>query len=240
MRYLLNFSYDGTNYFGYAKQPNKISIQEEVETKLSTILNTEIKISASGRTDKGVHAINQFAHFDFKEEIDNEKVRHSLNKMLPNDIFIKSISNVDDNFHARFSASCKTYLYVIKIGDYDLFNRDREMNIYSLNIDKIIEASSLFIGEHNFQNFCSKNDDIDYVRNIFGIKIYQENSRIYLEFSGNGFMKYQVRKIVGTLIEFAKGKIDTDYIKNMLNKKERDIVPYTAEPQGLYLKDIRY
>ena len=77
MRYLLNFSYDGTNYFGYAKQPNKISIQEEVESKLSTILNTQIKIFASGRTDKGVHAINQFAHFDFHEEIDIEKVRHS-------------------------------------------------------------------------------------------------------------------------------------------------------------------
>ena len=123
MRYLMTFSYDGTNYNGYQKQPNKNTIQDNIESNLSKIFNTKITISASGRTDKGVHAINQKAHFDAKE-ININKLKNSLNKLINDDIYIKDIKKVDDDFHARFNVLEKEYIYRINLGEYNPLDRN--------------------------------------------------------------------------------------------------------------------
>ena len=241
MRYKIVFSYDGSEYFGYAKQPNKKTIQGEIERVLRTIFQKEILIFGSGRTDKGVHAIGQVAHFDLDKEIDVQKILVSINKLLPSDIHINELKKVGDDFHSRFSAKAKIYEYVINVGEYDPLKRNFEYNFKNIDTKKMKDASKLFIGEHNFQNFTSKEEDEEgYIRRIESINFDVKDNIVKIEFIGNGFMKYQVRKIVGVLLEIGKNKIDANYILEYLNKNERDIVTFTAPPQGLYLKKVIY
>ena len=241
MRYKIIFSYDGSDYFGYAKQPNKKTIQGEIEGVLATIFQKEVGIFASGRTDKGVHALNQVAHFDLDKEVDLDKLLISINKLLPDDIFVKKIEKVEEYFHSRFSAKSKIYEYVINFGEYNPLKRNFEYNFKNIDIEKMKSASKLFVGTHNFQNFTSKEEDEEnFIRRIESIDFNIQDNVLKIEFLGNGFMKYQVRKIVGVLLEVGKQKIDEKYILEFLNKSERDIVTFTAPPQGLYLKKVIY
>lgn len=241
-RYKIIFSYKGTDFYGYAKQPNKNTIQQEVETVLSKILNEEITIYASGRTDRGVHALNQVAHFDTEKDISNlDKFVLSINKLINRDIHFKSIEKVTSEFHARFSATGKKYDYVINLGEYTPFFKDLEENITNLNVDKMIMASRYFIGKKSFQNYTSKPDDeSNFIREIFSIDFKRINNRLIISFYGNGFMKYEIRKIVGTLIEVGKDKISLEYIINSFNGENRQIVSYQASSRGLYLKEVIY
>lgn len=241
-RYKIVFSYDGTPFYGYAKQPNMFTVQSEIERVLKIILSAEIKIFASGRTDKGVHAINQVAHFDSETHIEDiAKFIVSMNKLIDKAIYIRDIEEVDESFHARFSAKGKIYAYFINFGDYSPILRNYELNLKGIDINKMIYASKLFIGKKNFQNFTSKEEDDDgFIREIFDIRSEITANRLIMYFSGDGFMKYEIRKIVGTLIEFAKGKIDADYIISHLNSEARNIVSFQAPAKGLYLKEVIY
>lgn len=241
-RYKLIFSYCGTPFSGYAKQPDARSIQEEVEKVISLILNEEIVLHASGRTDKGVHAINQVAHFDTTKNIESlDKFKYSLNKLIDPNIYFKSIDKVDENFHSRFSAKGKIYEYVINLKEYVPFFKDLELYVSDLDIEKMIDASKLFIGKHNFMDFTSKKDDEDnFVREIFSINFELNKGRLFIFFEGSGFMRYEIRKIVGTLLEIGKGKIDKLYIISHLDGINRDIVNYQAPSKGLYLKEVIY
>lgn len=241
MKYKLNFSYDGTNYFGYAKQVDKITLQEEVETKLSKILNSKIKIYASGRTDKKVHAIEQVADFTIDKDIDCNKLKIQLNKILNDDIHINNIEKVSEEFSSRFSAKKKTYIYIINPAEPTPFLRNYEFFESRIDLNKIKECLSLFKGKHNFQNFTSKESDEDnFIRTIYDFKILVRNGKYIFKITGNGFMKYMVRKIIGVLIEIGKGKLTKEFIKENLDVTSRNIVTYTAEPQGLYLYKIYY
>lgn len=241
MKYKLNFSYDGTNYFGYAKQVDKITLQEEVETKLSKILNSKIKIYASGRTDKKVHAIEQVADFTIDKDIDCNKLKIQLNKILNDDIHINNIEKVSEEFSSRFSAKKKTYIYIINPAEPTPFLRNYEFFESRIDLNKIKECLSLFKGKHNFQNFTSKESDEDnFIRTIYDFKILVRNGKYIFKITGNGFMKYMVRKIIGVLIEIGKGKLTKEFIKENLDVTSRNIVTYTAEPQGLYLFKIYY
>lgn len=241
MKYKLNFSYDGTNYFGYAKQVDKITLQEEVETKLSKILNSKIKIYASGRTDKKVHAIEQVADFTIDKDIDCNKLKIQLNKILNDDIHINNIEKVSEEFSSRFSAKKKTYIYIINPAEPTPFLRNYEVFENRIELNKIKECLSLFKGKHNFQNFTSKESDEDnFIRTIYDFKILVRNGKYIFKITGNGFMKYMVRKIIGVLIEIGKGKLTKEFIKENLDVTSRNIVTYTAEPQGLYLFKIYY
>ena len=241
MKYKLNFSYDGTNYFGYAKQVDKITLQEEVETKLSKILNSKIKIYASGRTDKKVHAIEQVADFTIDKDIDCNKLKIQLNKILNDDIHINNIEKVSEEFSSRFSAKKKTYIYIINPAEPTPFLRNYEFFESRIDLNKIKECPSLFKGKHNFQNFTSKESDEDnFIRTIYDFKILVRNGKYIFKITGNGFMKYMVRKIIGVLIEIGKGKLTKEFIKENLDVTSRNIVTYTAEPQGLYLFKIYY
>ena len=130
---------------------------------------------------------------------------------------------------------------MINYKKYDVVLRNYELFDCYIDINKLIEASKLFIGKHNFMDFCSKdNDEDNFIRTIKDIKIEIKGSRILLYFVGDGFMRYQIRKIVGTLIEISKGKIESDFIKNHLDQQNRTIVSYQADPKGLYLVEVKY
>lgn len=241
MKYKLVFSYDGTNYFGYAKQVDKITVQATLEKTLNIIFNEDITLKASGRTDKGVHALGQVATFEALKEKDCSKLKISLNKLLPDDIYVLEIENVPEEFDARFSSKSKTYIYRILVGESNPFERDHCLFVNSINFEKIVEICGVFVGKHCFKNFCSKEeDDQNFARNIFSITPQIKDNEIIITFEGDGFMRYQIRKIVGTILEFQKGKISKEKIIEYLTKDERDIIPFTAPPQGLYLKEVKY
>lgn len=242
MRYLVTLSYDGTNYGGWQIQPNATSIEEEIEKVLSKILNTPTKIYGSGRTDAGVHAFGQTFHFDAKEISDLGKFKYSLNSLLPNDIHIINIENKDDTFNARYDVKDKTYSYYINMGEYDLFNRNYMYQLLRpLNIKRMEQCLSLFIGKHNFQNFTSKEEDKDnYVREIYSINLSTDKDIAKITFNGNGFMKYMVRMIVGAFIEVGLSRLDISKLKEIFELRPRKVCSFKAPANGLYLKEVRY
>ena len=242
MRYLATVSYNGSAYYGWQKQVGKISIQEIIEGVLSMILDKETKIYASGRTDAGVHSLGQTFHFDAKEIKDLGKFTYSINSLLPKDIFVDSIIKVDDNFHARYNVKRKIYSYYINIGKYDLFKVDEIYQfLRPLDIEKMKECLNIFLGEHCFQNFTSKDEDENnYVRIIYDAKLSLDNDIIKIIFEGNGFMRYMVRMIVGTLIEVGLGKLKIEEVKAILDDKNRNVVSYKAPANGLYLDKVIY
>lgn len=241
MRYLAIVQYDGTSFMGWQIQSNVRTIQEEIEKVLSKVLNTPTKIFGSGRTDARVHSIGQTFHFDSKKIDDLGKFTYSINSLLPEDIHIVSIKKVADDFHARFSAKDKTYLYILNTGRYDVFNRNyTNQYLRELDIKAIKEASKLFLGEHNFKNFTSKEEDKDnYIRTINSFDVVVNGDVISFYINGNGFMRYMVRMIIGTLIEVGLGKLSLEEVKEYLSDKDNQ-VPYKASPEGLFLYKVNY
>lgn len=245
MKLLCKVAYKGTNYQGWQKQPNLPTVQETIEKVLSKILDTQITIYGSGRTDAGVHAEGQYFHFDVQKDLDLEKFRYSVNCLLPKDIFIKEIKQVDDDFHARYSAKSKKYLYLIRFGERNPFNFEFEAHIpHEIDVNLLSDSLKLFEGKHCFIDFTSKEEDEDgYIRTIYKVETnYIPEARQFLvTFTGDGFMRYQIRDMVGSAIAVASGKESIDFIKNHLTeKKEREIVPYKATPEGLFLVDVNY
>ena len=243
MRYLIKFSYDGSNFFGYQKQPGKRCVESEFERALFDINNhTDTKIVGAGRTDRGVHANYQCAHFDIDVDITLYKLKCALNSLLPEDIHVFDTEIVDKDFHARFMAKEKTYKYVINCGEYNPLERNfvHQYN-KSLDVDKMKLAIKDFIGVHNFECFVSP-DTIkeSFEREIFDASIDVDGDKIIFYFTGNGFMKYQVRNMVGTLVKIGKGKLETDFIRNVLVDSNLRKYVFTIKPEGLYLENIKY
>lgn len=241
MRYLITFSYDGSKYNGYQKQLDVNTVQKELEKALTTINdNNFVSVVASGRTDAGVHALNQHAHADITVNITPDKLKMALNSLLPKDIYVKDIKEVDPEFHARFNVKTKEYIYKINIGEYNPIEKDY---IYQYNkeldINKMKEAIKLFVGTHNFKSFASADDVRDnYERTILNANIELDNNIITISFIGTGFLRYMVRNMVGTLIEIGEGK-ERNIVK-ILDALDRKEAGKTAPPQGLYLKDVYY
>ncbi|MDD3048919.1 MAG: tRNA pseudouridine(38-40) synthase TruA [Bacilli bacterium] len=242
-RYLITFSYDGTNYNGYQRQPQKNTIQGEIEKALTKINNNQkIKIHASGRTDGKVHALNQKAHFDMDINISLFKFKNAINSNLNKDIYIKTVEIVDNDFHARYNVKCKEYIYKLNIGEYNPLDRNY---IYqynrNLDIEKIKIGLKMFEGEHNFTAFaCQEDIKENCVRKIIKTKLTLKNDVITFTFLGTGFLKYQVRNMIGTLIEVGENKKQPEDIKNIIESKNRNKAGQTAPPEGLYLNKVIY
>ncbi len=246
MRYLMTFAYDGTNFSGYQKQPNKRTIQEVIENCL-TKLNGNIPVSlhASGRTDAHVHAYAQKAHFDLEKGVDINKLCGSLHQMLPKAIYVTKIEEVDSNFHARFSVKAKEYIYKINIGKYNPFEREYVYQYnQKLDISKIVSALHNLEGAHNFKAFTKVDEEKEsYERTIYKaeLKVDEANPDILIfSFLGTGFMRYMVRNMVGTLIEVGEGKREVKDIVAILESEDRCQAGKTAPPEGLYLKNVYY
>ena len=245
MKYLVILSYDGSSYNGYQKQKHdKNTIQQKVEDALSTIFKTKIEIYASGRTDKGVHAIAQPFHFESDIKIPFSNLKKALNEILPLDIKIKKVSKAKDDFHARYSKIKKIYVYKIKNSDIiDPFDSRYVTYVKEkIDYDLLLEASKLFIGEHDFRNFTTnKASEVDsFVKKIFDVKVKRSTNRYEITFEGSGFLRYQIRMMVGAIIVVATGKKDISFIKNMLSPNVDSRCSYKADPQGLYLKEVVY
>ncbi len=240
MRYLITFSYDGANYSGYQKQPNLRTIQGELENALKKISGGfNIDLNSSGRTDRGVHAINQKAHFDLDKKITLYKLKCALNTYTGKDIYIKNIQIVNNDFHARYMVKKKEYIYKINVGEYNPIYRNY---IYQynkqLNILKMKKQSKYLIGTHDFSSFANKEDPKDsYIRTIYKISISKSKDIIVIKFIGDGFLKYQVRNMVGALIESSESSLN---IKKILEEKNRKSFGKIAPPEGLYLNDVKY
>lgn len=241
MRYVAVVKYNGRNYFGWQKQPNAISLQQTIEERLSTIFNEEISIHASGRTDAKVHAYGQVFHFDAKV-FPLRKLKYALNRMLPSDIEIMTLRRAADDFHARFNAVSKTYEYIISLKAKDPFLEDTVLFYpFPFALKLFNEGAKCFIGTHSFQNFTSKGeDDANFVRTIYTFKARKSEDKIIVTIKGSGFMRGQIRVMIGTLLALLEKKIDLNYIEDKLKEKERNITTYKVSGQGLYLKKVFY
>ena len=243
MRYLIYFSYDGSNFNCFQKQPNKRCVENMLEDALYSINNyTKTKVTGAGRTDHGVHAFCQCAHFDLNINITLYKLKCALNSLLPPDIHIFKVIQVDSNFHARYMVKYKTYKYVINCGEYNPIERNYVYQYCKkLDVDKMKLAIKDFIGAHDFKCFVS--DSVvkeNYVREIYDASIDVDNNKIVFSFTATGFMKYQVRNMVGTLVKIGNGKLNVDFIKNVFLDNTLKKYITTIKPEGLYLVDIEY
>lgn len=243
MRIKAVISYRGCSYFGFQTQ-NKVemnSVQDEIEKVLSTIFSCQIDIQASGRTDRGVHALGQVIHFDINQEnVDLYKLRYSINCMLPKDIFFKEMKVVDDDFHSRFSAKSKTYSYIINPKERNVILDGLVYNFSRcLDLTKIRECMKVFVGTHSFHNFCTNNEG-DYVRTINSFTLEEKDGYYVFKINGNGFRRYMVRMIIGTLIEVGLNNINVEEVKSILDTKENKRVRYKAPSEGLYLVEVNY
>ena len=243
MRYLIHFSYDGTNFSGYQKQPGHRCVESELERALYSINNyTDTKIVGAGRTDRGVHANHQCAHFDLSISITLYKLKCALNSLLPLDIHVFDVEEVDSEFHARFNAKRKTYKYIINCGEYNPIERNYVYQYgKTLDVEKMKKEIKSFIGVHDFKPFVSEEAvKNDYTREIYDAYIEEDGDKVIFYFIGNGFMKYQVRNMVGVLFKIGKGKLDNGIVNQIFDDYSLSKVITTMKREGLYLDDIKY
>ena len=234
MKYLLTFAYNGSKFKGFERQKNVRTIQGDIEKTLSSIYNETIVIKGAGRTDAGVHALGQTAHFESDKKI--KHLKYKLNKQLKN-IYILKIKEVSDDFHARYSVKKKVYCYVLKINH--LNKSPYYLGVKNIDINKMKELSKIFIGSHDFHNFVSGKRD-DYQTYIYDIKFYHFGSFLIIKFIGTGFYRYMVRKLVGALIAYSKNKVTYNEVNLMLQEPNISKELPTVISNGLYLIKVIY
>lgn len=246
MRFLIKFSYDGSNYAGFQIQPSKKTIQEEIESAATKINNNhKTIIHATGRTDKHVHAKVQYAHLDINVKINKYKLKRALNSNLPKDIHVIEAYHVKDNFHARYNVKSKVYKYYINLGEYNPLERNYVFQYnYTLNIKAMKKAIKYLKGTHDYRAFVTENSQKENcIRTIAKAYIEQDKIDKYkyiITFKGNGFMRYQVRNMVGLLIKVGENKKKPQEVKKILESKSRKQNGATAPAEGLHLENITY
>lgn len=242
MNIFLEISYDGTNYAGWQRQKNVVTIQEQIENAIFDITREKVDVIASGRTDAGVHALGQVANFITKSNIKPENFAKAINTKLPKDIVIKSSREMDENFNSRFSAKKKTYIYQI----YNSDTKSPFLDKYSMFINKKLDLELMknevqkLAGEHNFTSFytAEKDNPKNPVRNIYYANVEKKDELIIVTLCGNGFLYNMVRIIAGTLIDIGLHKKED--IKTILEQKNREKAGATAKAKGLFLKSVQY
>lgn len=242
MRYLIKFSYDGSNYSGFQKQEGLNTIQEALEKAVSKVNNKYTKIVATGRTDKGVHALAQYAHADIEVSINEKKLKRALNSNLPDDIHVIETKIVPNTFHARYNIKRKKYKYIINLGEFNPLERKYVFQYnYNLDIDAMKKGIKYFEGKHDFRAFVTENKDkTNCIRTIFKTSLENLDDKIILQFEGDGFLRYQIRNMVGYLIKVGEGKATADSIQSVISSCDRTKAGKTAPAEGLYLCDVEY
>lgn len=245
-KYKLILSYDGTSFSGWQVQPNGVSIQEKLEEAFLILLKEKVNVIGSGRTDAGVHALNQVAHFIFDGPLDCRKITFALNGLLPPGIRIQALLKTDPNFHAQHSAKGKCYYYYLNLDSvkspfFGPFSWHISRN---LDLSAMKAAAKILVGTHDFTSFsnqqhlgaCKK----DPVRTLFRLDFVDWAYGIRLEFEGDGFLYKMVRNIVGTLQEVGTGKLKVEDIPLILEARDRQRAGHAAPPQGLFLAYVIY
>lgn len=241
MRYFIEFSYFGKNYFGWQRQPGAISVQETLEHCISTLLKTEIPITGAGRTDTGVHARQIFAHFDVEMPLSTQSFVQRLNAFLPSDIAVHSVFEVSAGAHARFDASARTYEYWV-VQDKNPFLTDfayhfrRELDIEAMN-----EAAKVLLDFDDFQCFSKSGTDVKTFKcKLFFAEWKAQSGKLVFTITADRFLRNMVRAIVGTLLDVGIGKISKEDVKNIILSKNRSEAGHSVPAHGLYLTRVEY
>ena len=242
--YKIIVEYDGAKFVGWQKQENGQSIQEALENSIKKFSSEKVNVYGAGRTDSGVHSRGQVAHFKINKNFPLEKIIGALNQHLkPLPIAVLNVQEVDENFHARFSAKLRSYKYFIINRKVPLtINRNHAWCVFKkLNIDDMKYAAKFFEGKHDFNAFrsidCQSSTSI---KTIKSCTVENNQDEIYINVSAKSFLHSQVRIIVGTLVEIGKGKIIRDDIKKIIKNKDRKRAGPTAPAHGLYLIKVEY
>lgn len=239
----LTIEYDGKDFNGWQKQPNKLNIQGNIEQAIFEITKEQVELNASGRTDAGVHAFGQVANFKTNSNISIDKFAVAINSKLKKSIVIKKAEEVDERFHSRYNCKRKTYRYVINNSfEGSAIYRYLEYHMPSkLNVDEMKKAIKYFEGTHDFSAFkASGTSSKNSVREIYSAELKEENDRIYIELTGNGFLYNMVRIIAGTLVDVGLGKIQATSIEKIIDLKDRSNAGKTLPAHGLYLLNVEY
>ena len=241
----LILQYEGTNYHGWQRQKDDVTIQALIEDKLKTMTGKPVTVHASGRTDSGVHALHQVCNFFSDTRIVPESIKNGLNSLLPNDIYIKNAEYVDDEFHSRYSAKSKSYEYrILNRKDLDIFSSRYVWHIKDdLDFPEMRKCLSFITGRHDFRAFRSTGtSNINPVREMMRADLTDrsETGTALFVFEAEGFLKHMVRNIVGTIIDVGKGKITSDEFNLILESKDRKRAGFKAPPQGLFLTMVSY
>ncbi|MEP4883257.1 tRNA pseudouridine(38-40) synthase TruA [Maribacter dokdonensis] len=241
MRFFIQFSYFGKAYHGWQNQPNAITVQEVLEKAMSKLLNSPVALMGAGRTDTGVHAKMMYAHFDVDSLGDIPEYVFRLNSYLPNDIAVERIFEVEDDAHARFHATSRTYEYHITKSK-DPFSTDLAYFVKKdLDIELMNDAAELLLGKKDFECFSKSNTDV--FTNICDLREAQwklENNKLVFTITADRFLRNMVRAIVGTLINVGLGKYSPDYVNTILKSKDRTMAGVSVPAKGLYLTSIVY
>ncbi len=239
----ITVEYDGTGYHGWQRQPNGISVQEILENKLALITNGSVRLIASGRTDAGVHAVGQVANFKTETTIECRNLLRGINSLLPEDIAVSDVMDVEDDFHARYSAKSKVY-------SYNIYNssvrsplcRNYSWNIFEkLNVESMKKAALYLPGTRDFSSFCAAGGDAKtYTRTVLNCDIVEDTTMIVFTIEADGFLRYMVRNIVGTLADVGKGRMTPKEFMEVVENRDRTKAGVTAPPQGLVLREVKY
>lgn len=240
----LTIAYDGTHYGGWQVQPNSLGIQTLIQKAIETVLREKINLTGSGRTDSGVHALGQTAHFISDQSFDLQKALYSINSLLPNDIRVLKLEKKDDQFHARYSAIKKVYRYRIDT-IYDPFNRLYSWHVgYKLDFNLLENALDKYLGTHDFKGFANESHSgtaaHDSIRTMTRAEMMINGSEISIWFEANGFLYKMVRNLVGTAIDIARGHLSIEAIDAVFETGDRRKAGQTAPPHGLTLFHVEY
>ncbi|MBO4694205.1 MAG: tRNA pseudouridine(38-40) synthase TruA [Clostridia bacterium] len=241
-RVLLCLAFDGTNYHGWQFQPNAVTVQSILNESLEKLLGVPTNITGCSRTDAGVHAKQFFCHIDCADNIPREAFLKGLNSILPNDIAVIDYREVDKNFHARYSAKGKRYVYGMYYGDKEPFDERYYYRIDSIpDIRSMNEFAATLIGEHDFQGFSSSGRSVENtIRNVNECVVTHAGNKVYFSISANGFLYNMVRILAGTALAVGLGKLPSRIANSVFNDKNRSLAGDTLPPHGLFLEEVFY
>jgi tRNA pseudouridine38-40 synthase len=237
----LEIEYDGTDFYGWQIQPKLRTVQGEIQNKLETILGHKINLIGAGRTDVGVHALGQVANFKTASELRKNSIINGLNGLLPDDIVIKRIEEVDLNFNSRYDAKSRLYKYRIYLGRTAIWRKYVWEVLYSLNLENILEATKKIEGEHDFSSFCvaESSKDNNFCR-VFSAIWEKSNDELIFKIEADRFLHAMVRSLVGTLVEVGRGYFSVSDFADIMEAKDRKKAGPTAPACGLYLVEVKY
>ena len=235
----LLIEYDGTNFVGWQIQPNGRSVQGEIKKAIKEIINEDVNLIGASRTDAGVHARGQVANFKCENKIPTESLKKALNSILPDDIVIHAIEEVDPNFHARYSAVEKTYRYFITKNKIAIGRNYFWFVKYELDFENLKKCAELIIGKHDFEIFSKKGTNVkDYICEVRSAEWKIEDDKLIFEITANRFLYGMVRGLVGAMVDVARGRFDIDVFKKILLEKCNDFEIMHAPASGLVLESV--
>ena len=239
----IDFSYDGSKFYGFQKQIGLRTVQGEIEEAIKKVTGKSHRLISSGRTDSGVHAIKQTANFLDVSNIRPDSMKYHLRRELTNDILVYDSKEVDLSFNSRFDCKNKTYIYLLSNDKYmhPIYNNYMGNVIYDLDYEKMLDAKDVFLGIHDFRGFSKSEDKEFTIREINSFDIKRKDFYTYIfEVNGNSFLRNQVRIMVGALVDVGRGYLNKDDLLDVLENKDRTKLGKTITGKGLYLKEANY